>query len=266
MTESTGHKNTVREEFTKQADDYANSSLLTDPEKIEKLVNAAGASSEARVLEVATGPGHVTFEFAEKCDEVIGIDITEAPLEIARERKQERNVKNVSFEKGDAEDLSFDTNSFDIVVCRLAFHHFENPGTVLQEMSRVCCSGGTVAVDDITVSEFPERASYQNHFEQLRDPSHVRALPRSELLELFTECNIEVTSVASDVVVQQVDDWLDLAQTSASQAETVRDLIEEDANDDLSGTRPFWQDDELHFTQQTTVVVGRPLDELKINK
>ena len=76
MTESTGHKNTVREEFTKQADDYANSSLLTDPEKIEKLVNAAGASSEARVLEVATGPGHVTFEFAEKCDEVIGIDIT----------------------------------------------------------------------------------------------------------------------------------------------------------------------------------------------
>ncbi len=37
MTESTDHKNTVREEFTKQADDYANSSLLTDPEKNREI-------------------------------------------------------------------------------------------------------------------------------------------------------------------------------------------------------------------------------------
>lgn len=266
MTEPTEHKNTVREEFTKQADDYADSSVLTDPEKIKRVVTAAGASSKARVLEVATGPGHVAFEFAEKCDEVIGIDITEAPLEIAKETKQRRNVENISFEKGDAEELPFADNSFDIVVCRLAFHHFENPAVVFQEMSRVCYSDGTVAVDDLTVSEFPERASYQNQFEQLRDPSHVRALPRSELLDLFTECNIEVTSVASDGIVQQVDGWLNLAQTPASQAETVQKLIKRDANDDLSGTRPFWQDDELYFTQQTTIVVGRCLNGSKTNK
>lgn len=260
MTDSTDHKSTVREEFTKQASEYADSSIITDPDKINRLIRATGAPPEARVLEVATGPGHVAFGFAERCDEVVGIDITEAPLDIAKEKKRERGVDNIHFEKGDAEDLSFDDSSFDVVVCRLAFHHFEDPSLVLQEMARVCRPDGTVAVADIIVSEYPERASYQNQFERLRDPSHVRALPLTELIALFTKTGIEVTDVKSGVNVQEVERWLSLSETPESRADEVRKMIEEDARNDRSGTRPFWQDDKLYFTQQTAVVVGRRLD------
>lgn len=261
MEDSSDHKSTVRKEFTKQARDYAESSILSDPEKIDSLIQTTGTSSEARVLEVATGPGHVAFGFAAESDLVIGVDITEAQLEIAKEKKEEHGIDNIHFEKGDAENLPYEDNSFDVVVCRLAFHHFEDPSLVIKEMARVCHPNGTVAIDDIIVSEFPERASYQNTFERLRDPSHVRALSLSEIIALFRQAKIEVTDVISDVNIQEVEQWLSLAKTPESNADEVRQMIEADASDDLSGTRPFWQDDELYFIQNTAIVVGRRLPE-----
>lgn len=263
MEDSSDHKRTVRKEFTKQARNYAESSILTDPEKIDSLIQATDASSGTRLLEVATGPGHVAFGFAEECDQVVGIDITETQLEIAKGKKEERDVDNIHFEKGDAENLPYENNSFDVVVCRLAFHHFEDPPLVIEEMARVCRPNGTIAVDDIIVSEFSERASYQNTFEGLRDPSHVRALALSEIIALFSQSKIEVMDVISGVNVQEVEQWLSLAKTPKSAADEVRQIIEEDAHNDLSGTRPFWQDGELYFIQKTAIVVGRLLHESK---
>ena len=266
MEDPSDHKSTVREEFTKQARDYAESSILTDPEKIESLIQATSASSEARVLEVATGPGHVAFGFAEECDQVIGLDITEAQLEIAEEKRGERGVDNVHFARGDAEGLPYEDDSFDVVVCRLAFHHFENPSLVITEMARVCRPNGTIAIDDIIVSEFTERASYQNTFERLRDPSHVRALPLSEIIVLFRQSGADVTDVVSGANIQEVEQWLSLAKTSESRSDEVRQMIEEDARDDWSGTRPFWQDGKLYFIQNTAIVVGRRLHESELSR
>lgn len=265
MDDSSGHKSTVRDEFTKQAKDYAESSTLSDPEKIDSLIEAIGASPEARVLEVATGPGHVAFGFAEECDQVVGIDITEAQLQIAEERKEDRGVENVHFKRGDAEALPYENDSFDVVVCRLALHHFEDPSRVIEEMARVCRTNGTIAIDDINVSEFSARASYQNTFERLRDPSHVRALPLSEILALFSQSKIEVTDVSSGVNVQEVGQWLGLAKTPEACAAEARQMIEEDASNDRSGTRPFWQDGELYFIQKTAIVVGRRLPDSKLS-
>lgn len=258
MSDSSDHKRTVREEFTKQAAAYAANSSLTDPEIVDRLVDATDAFPEARVLEVATGPGHVAFGFA-ACDQVVGLDLTSAPLGIAEETKRERGVNNVHFQKGDAENLPFKKNSFDIVVCRLAFHHFEDPSRVLQQMARVCRPNGTVAVADLVVSEHSERGTYQNRFERLRDPSHVRALSLSDLLSLFTETGVEVTDVFTDELVQEVEQWLSNAQTPDARAVEARDMIERDASEDLSGTHPFWCNETLYFVQQTATVVGRRL-------
>lgn len=263
MPDSSDHKNTIREEFTKQATAYAENASLTDSEKVAHLVRSTDVFSEARVLEVATGPGHVAFGFADECNTVVGLDLTKAPLVIAEQTRRERSVDNVHFQQGDAENLPFSRDTFDIVVCRLAFHHFENPLEVLQQMVRVCRPDGTVAVADLVVSEHPDRGEYQNEFERLRDPSHVRALPLSELLELFTEGGLEVEDVYTDVLVQEVNQWFSTAHTPASQAAEARTMIERDANEDLSGTRPFWRDGKLCFVQRTAAVVGRRLDDAR---
>ena len=110
MTKESGHKASIREEFTEQADSYANSSLLTDTDKVERLVDATGVPSSAQVLEVATGPGHVARGFATISDTVVGIDLTEAPLRIAEQKKRESGIKNAHFMRGNAEILPFNNN------------------------------------------------------------------------------------------------------------------------------------------------------------
>jgi ubiquinone/menaquinone biosynthesis C-methylase UbiE len=156
--------------------------------------------------------------------------------------------------------LPFTDGEFDVVVCRLAFHHFEQPPRMLREMVRVCTPQGTVAVEDLVVSEHPARGTYQNRFENLRDPSHTAAFSLSMLLKLFTEAGLEVSHVSTGHLQQVVERWMANAQTPADKAAQVRHLIEQDAVDDLSGTQPFQNAaGQWCFTQRTAIVVGRKL-------
>lgn len=259
MSDTDDHKQTVQEAFTRQAEAYASNASVTDTERIDRLVRMAGVGSDSRVLEVATGPGHVAFGFADVCQEVVGIDLTDAPLAIAVARKRDRGVDNAAFLQGDAESLPFSDDAFDTVVCRLALHHVETPAQVLKEMTRVCRPDGTIAVEDLVVSEHTERGAYQNEFERLRDPSHVRALSLSELLETVAERGIEVEQVRTGTLVPEMETWLSNAETPDHRAETVREMLRADEERDLSGTRPFREDGDLHFVQRTATVVGRVL-------
>lgn len=260
MPDTDDHKETVREAFTDQAEAYARNASIRDPERIDRLVRLTGAAPESRVLEVATGPGHVALGFADVAADVVGLDLTNAPLAIATDRKRARRVDNIEFVQGDAESVPCSDDSFDIVVCRLALHHVENPADVLEEMSRVCRPGGTVAVEDLVVSEHTQRGEYQNEFERLRDPSHVRALPLSDLLRMVAAQNIEVEDVRTGTLVPEVEAWLSDAETPDPRATEVREMIRQDAERDLSGTCPFRQDGDLHFVQRTATIVGRVLD------
>ena len=253
------HKDIVRREYTKQAETYAGAGMVADRQRIARLVGAVGPVAEGRVLEVATGPGYVAMGFAGACRAVVGIDLTAAPLAIAERIRRERRLSNVWFLRGDAEAIPFADGAFDAVVCRWAFHHFEDPPRVLREMARVVRVGGTVAVEDLMVSGHPARAAYHDRFENLRDASHTRGYPLSQLLGLFAESGLEVESVSSERIVQQVEPWLANASTPPTRAAEARALIERDEREDLSGTRPFRHDSELCFTQRTAIIVGRTL-------
>jgi ubiquinone/menaquinone biosynthesis C-methylase UbiE len=256
---SSRHKEIVRQEFTHQARAYAANPQNTDRARLDRLVQALHPQPGARVLDVATGPGYVAMAFAEAGCEAVGIDLTPAPLAIAEELRQSRGLTNVRFQVGDAEHLPFGAQEFDIVVSRFALHHCEDSQSVLAEMARVCRLHGLVVVEDLVVSEHPTRAAYQNRFEQLRDPSHTRALPISALLTRFTACGLEVEKVSTDDLAQGVELWLANAQTSPGQAERARAMIGQDELHDLSGTHPFLQDGRLYFWQRIAMVVGRKL-------
>lgn len=260
MPDPSDHKRTVRDAFTEQADAYAANATVSDQERIARLVEATGVGPDDHVLDVATGPGHVAFGFGEQAERVIGVDLTTAPLEIASERRREREMEHVDFVRGDAEALPCPADTFDVIVCRLALHHAERPARVVREMARVCRPGGTVAVGDLVGSEHVDRAAYQNRFERLRDPSHVRALPVSELLEVLTEAGVEVDGLETYSVVQHVDPWLSNAETPGRRAKRARELLRRDAQEDLSGTRPYRRDGELHFCQRHAILAGRLLE------
>lgn len=260
MTSEGDHQAVIREAFTRQAAAFAANPTVSDPERVARLVRAVDPHPESRILEVATGPGYVALGLATVCREVVGVDLTAAPLAIAEGMRRERGLTNVRFQEADAERLPFENADFDAVVCRLAFHHFGDPARVLDEMVRVCRPGGRVAVEDLVVSEHPTRAAYQNRFEHLRDPSHTRAFSLSALLAAFSGAGLEVEGVQTWELVQVVERWLANAQTPAGAAAEVRRLIEADGASDLSGARPFRRDpDGWCFRHRNAIVAGRRL-------
>ncbi len=260
MSSVSDHTLAVRNAFTQQASAYAATPAVTDAGRIARFVEAVNPGREQRVLDVATGPGFVAMALASRVALVAGIDLTSAPLAIAEQRRREAGVANLRFQPADARNLPFAAEAFDAVVCRFAFHHFPDPARVLNEMVRVCRRGGTIAVEDLVASEFPERAAYQNRFEKIRDPSHVAALPLSGLLALFAAAGLETQQVVTDQLTPVVERWFVTAQTPPERAAEARRLIEHDEINDLSGTQPFRNaSNELCFVQRTAIVAGRKL-------
>ena len=255
IAESSDHKAIVREEFTRQAQAYASAAVITDADRIARLVHAIDPKPTDRALEIATGPGYVAMALAERCREVVGVDLTAAPIAIAQRTSRERGLNNVRFEVGEADHLAYGPGEFDLVVCRFAFHHFLNPGAILAQMCRVCRSGGTIAVEDLYANEDQARAERCNRIEQLRDTSHTRALALSELIAMMGRAGLEVESVHSERLVTALEGWLASAQTPADRAAEVRRLLDEDVRADASGMRPFVHDGAMYFNQRIAAVV-----------
>ncbi|MDO8434650.1 MAG: class I SAM-dependent methyltransferase [Candidatus Binatus sp.] len=254
------HKDLVREEFTRQAPGYADAPVIKDPLHLQKLLDQVKPDAAARVLEIATGPGHVALAFARVCREVIGVDLTEAPLKIAERMRAERGLANARFMQGDVEArLPFADGEFDVVICRFAVHHFEHPEKVIAEMSRLCRVGGAVAIEDLISSEHPERADYYNRYERLRDSSHTRALPLSELVRTIASVGLELVRFGSDGLMNPVERWLDAGFTPADKRAEALAMIERDLAEDLTGANPRRVDGELFFTHRTAIVVARKL-------
>lgn len=253
------HNDVVRESFTTQAQAFAANPWVTDEDRIQRLVQAARLRGDERVLDIATGPGYIAEAFAGAAREVVGVDLTDAMLSIAKERTASRGLSNISFRAADAQNLPFADAEFEVVVCRLTLHHLQQPLAVLREMSRVCRLGGNVLVEDIYASEHPVRAAYQDRWEILRDPSHVRTLPISEFLKTFRDAGLEADFVSTaDDLTPEVERWLATTKVSLDRAAEIRRLLQEDLVHDLSGTRPF-QDatGKLFFHARTLIVRGR---------
>jgi SAM-dependent methyltransferase len=76
-------------------------------------------------------------------------------------------------------------DSFDLVFCRSAVHHFPRPERAVAEMARVCRPGGRVVISDLMAPSAAERQAFDD-LHRLMDPSHPGALLERELVELLT--------------------------------------------------------------------------------
>lgn len=107
---------------------------------VEPLLDAAHVARGMRVLDVATGPGHVAAAAAGRGADVIGVDFADAMLAQAREQ-----YPHVRFEASDARTLPFPPLSFDAVVIAFGMLHFAHPEIALTEAYRVLHPSGRVA-------------------------------------------------------------------------------------------------------------------------
>ena len=179
------------------------------------MIDALGDAARGRVLDVACGPGIVTCELAATAAEVVALDLTPEMLVKARERCAKAGRTNVAFREGSATALPFADGSFDAAVTRLSFHHFVAPRDVVAEMLRVLKPGGTLVVADVVSAEQPDQAALQNAIEVLRDPSHVRMLPASELLATIADAGASIVHQDTWDKPRELEEWFGIVADPA---------------------------------------------------
>jgi SAM-dependent methyltransferase len=132
-------------DFGRHSDDYA-SFRPGLPASFYERLDAIVPIDESRSLDLATGPGTIALEIAERGGSVVGIDISAEQIATAERLARERNLDDrLQFMVASAEDTGLDESSFDLVTAGQCWHWFDGAAAMM-EAQRVLRPGGVLAI------------------------------------------------------------------------------------------------------------------------
>ena len=111
----------------------------------EELIRAINPHPTQRILDVACGSGNGALVAARRDCEVFGIDFVPDWIERARKRAEAEGVV-ADFKVGDAQDIPYPDNSFDVVVSVLGVMFVPDQEKAASELLRVCKPGGKIGL------------------------------------------------------------------------------------------------------------------------
>lgn len=145
---------------------------------------------DAMILDVATGTGAQALAFAGKARAVVGIDLSDAMLSVARRKNR---FANVTFQKADATSLPFEDASFDASCVSFALH--EMPSSVrervVREMARVTKPGGTVTIVDYGLPQNRAASFLVYHVISLYERPYYASFVRCDLDALLASAGVD---------------------------------------------------------------------------
>ncbi|GAB3067759.1 class I SAM-dependent methyltransferase [Virgibacillus ainsalahensis] len=216
-------KDNVRRVFSKSKEAYVTSSTHAKGSDLPLLIKWLEPKENMKVLDIATGGGHTAKYVSHYVKTVIATDLTKEMLE--NTARHLRACTNIEYVVADAEDLPFLNNTFDIVTCRIAAHHFPNPEAFISEVQRVLNKNGKFLFIDNIASEEPILDKFINRLEKMRDYSHVRSLKISEWKQILHRNNLSVTQMQLRKKTLPFEEWLARTLTKEEAKTEVRNFI-----------------------------------------
>jgi SAM-dependent methyltransferase len=198
---------------------YRQSPTHREGPDLDLVVEWCEPGEGVKALDVATGGGHVARRLRAEGCEVVTVDASPG---------MRPDIVAV------AEKLPLEDGSFDVVVSRIAAHHFDDLKTAVAEMARV--SNRLVVIEDTLYSS--ER---QEQAERLRDPTHVRSYSEREWRAALEDAGLEVEQVQLLGVVHPLEAWLARTGCEGGAAERVRKLL----SDRLVEGGTAWRDTKI---------------------
>jgi SAM-dependent methyltransferase len=196
--------------WSDRAEAYRQSPGHREGADLDLVVEWCEPAEGVKALDVATGGGHVARRLREAGCEVVTLDPSPG---------MQADVL------APAEHIPFDDGAFDVVVTRIAPHHFEDIRAAVAELERV--SNRLVVIEDTLYSSEPHEQA-----EKLRDATHVRSYTEDEWRELLTEAGLEVEQVECFEKEHPLEDWLARTGCEGRDAERVRELLADRMNDE----------------------------------
>lgn len=255
MLDNTTHTDRIQKQFTRQAKAYANTAQAKDIKSMHRVVGLTKVDHSSTALDVACGPGRLTMALAQCAANATGIDATAALLNIARSEADDLDLENIKFLEGTALSLPFDSDSFDLVSCRAAFHHFEEPEKVLREMARVTSVGGEILIADILGNSDVDKAKNHDALEKLCDPTHVRCLPSETFHSMFAQQGLEVSREIKGKANYDVAGWIEHGGPNPETAAEIEYIFAENSAEDQTGLDARQENGVMMFSHQTVVYV-----------
>ena len=245
------HKARVQAQFGGIADAYVQSAGHAAGEDLNRLIHWGRARGAARVLDIATGGGHTALAFAGFTPIVVATDLTFPMLGAARSFIAGQGVAGVHFVAADVDALPFRDESFGVVTCRIAAHHFPALLPAVHQVARVLRRDGSFLVEDILGHDDPEMAAFILEVEKRRDPSHVRSFRSLEWSAFLRAAGLTVIHEAIMDKVRPWDEWTSRTRMSA-EARAALDRFVLDAPARCRGAFRFETDGEriLSFTDR----------------
>jgi ubiquinone/menaquinone biosynthesis C-methylase UbiE len=234
------HDDLIRDQFSRQAELFARAPELHGEAQLKPLIDAARPQAHETMIDLACGPGTVVAAFAPLVQRAVGVDATEAMLDKAWHLSREKKLENVGWRAASVYELPFPDGSFDIVTCRFAFHHFQEPARAFAEMVRVCRGGGRIVLCDGVAPVDMKKAAAFNAMEQLRDPSTAAFLPLATLDDLFIQAGLPAPVIQPFHVTYAIEELVAKSFPVDDDRATLRRMIEDlVATDALEvGTKP----------------------------
>jgi SAM-dependent methyltransferase len=205
--------------WSDRAQAYRESPTHREGSDLDLLVEWCEPAVGVKALDVATGGGHVARRLRGRGCEVVSLDPSPGMQADVLAR---------------AEDIPFEDGSFDVVVSRIAPHHFGDIRAAIAEMARV--SNRLVVIEDTLFSSERHEAA-----ERLRDPTHVRNYTEDEWRGFLSEAGLEVEQVESFEKTHPLEDWLARTGCEGEEAERVRELLA----DRMTPDRTAWSDTKI---------------------
>ena len=247
---------TVQAQFGRSAADYVTSSVHAKGWTLQRMVDLVQPQADWQMLDIATAGAHTALIFAPHVAHVIASDITQEMLEVAARHSAEKGIANLSFEYAEAGNLPFDDNSFDLVACRIAPHHFPDIFKFLQECQRVVKTGGTVAIVDNVVPD-GLGGEYINAFEKLRDPSHVNCYSEEQWEQDIFAARLTLTHKETGKMAIPFDSWVTRMRVSDDNRARLKALLAQAPDSAAASLTPEFDGDTITFYLQRIILIAK---------
>lgn len=229
MSDNT-HLNAIQqaseEQFSRRSTCYSSGHILQEVDDLKMALKFAPLPTSARVLDVAAGAGNTGLHLASLGHRVVLADLSLSMLQRCMEGAASRQLR-ADFCRHTAEQMPWDNETFDLVTCRVAAHHFSCPATFVMESARVLKkSGKFILIDGSFEDDHPEAEEWLHRVEKLRDPSHNRFVTPRKWSWLCHESGFSILNCTLIPKKQPDLEWyFNVADTSPENREKVRKAI-----------------------------------------